>query len=120
MTSAQRLAVGFALGGALTLLLHPGSRQLMIYCLQRDKVSGVLQTNPISSGPTELFPPGDVKGMPLREMFLTAFRISQRLNRYPKNKRSPDLAIARRFSEQAERLDADNSFWPQFSAALAR
>jgi hypothetical protein len=119
MAGWQRVAVGFALGGVITLLLHPGSRGLMLYVLQADRIKKAEASSAFASEPLELFPPLRSNTMDVKSRFLTAYRIARRLNtpKVTANKNDCDVAYA--FASQAIASHPDNAYWEHFAASMA-
>jgi hypothetical protein len=120
MTFSQKLFVGFILGGVLTLLLHPVSRQIMLYSFRKSGIERAVRANPLATEPLELFPPTDANQMSREELFLTAYRIARRLNNPAIVPAKADLAVSIRFAQAASAKEPDNAYWPQYGAAVAR
>ena len=120
MSAGLKLAAGFAIGSTLTLLIHPGSRSLMLYSLQRDRTGIVTHNNPLCREPERLPQPSNSAGATQEELFLTAHLVARRMVENPTlYVRGEQYETTERFFLDAESRDPDNAYWPQLAAALA-
>jgi hypothetical protein len=118
MKSGQRLALGFGIGGAITLLIHPASRGLMTYSLRPDSATQVIASSAFCKEPLELFPPAGDGATTLSDGYLTAFRIARRLNGLT-GASERDLRVAASFTDYMGAREPDNAYWSQIGATLA-
>lgn len=116
MSTGQKLLFGFALGGILTLLLHPGSSRLMVYSATASDLQEVFRSHPYLQQPLELSP--IPKSQNLLSMYADAQRVARRLLEIQPVPTPQDWKIAEDFFTWATVADPDNALWSQLSAAV--